>query len=181
MIRINLLPYREEKKKASAQRQIVIGAVFLGLFFFILILLHLRTSADVARLETEVETARARLTALSRVTGDLEQVKTDKETLEKKIRIIKDLERGRTDSVHIMDELASRISPQTEWLTGMTKKGNRLRVEGMAVDNPAVARFMKKLEASPYIGTVDLIASKQATIAGVKLMEFVLLCAAEEG
>lgn len=181
MIRINLLPYREEKKKASAQRQIIIGVVSVSLLFFILILLHLRTSADVARLEGEVEAARARLSALSRVTGDLEQVKTDKETLEKKIRIIKDLERGRTDSVHIMDELASRISPQTEWLTGVTKKGSRLRVEGVAVDNPAVAQFMKRLEASPYIGTVDLIASKQATIAGAKLMEFVLLCAAEEG
>ncbi|MBW2672928.1 MAG: PilN domain-containing protein, partial [Deltaproteobacteria bacterium] len=155
MIRINLLPYREEKKKASAQRQIVIGVVSLGLFFLLLILLHLHMSMGVRGLEAEVESARGRLNALTRVTGDLEQVTADKGTLEKKIGIITDLEGGRTDSIHIMDELASRISPQTEWLTSITKKGTRLRVEGVAVNNPAIAQFMKRLEASPYIGTVD--------------------------
>jgi len=181
MIRINLLPYREEKKKASAQRQIVIGGVSLGLFLLLLILLHFYMSMGVARLEAEVESAHARLTALTKVTGDLEQFKADKETLEKKIGIIENLERGRTYSTHIMDELASSISPQTEWLTSITRRGNRLRVEGVAVNNPAIAQFMKRLEGSPYIGTVDLLASKQTTISGVKLMGFVLLCATEEG
>jgi len=181
MIRINLLPYREEKKKASAHRQIVVGVATLGLFFLLLILLHLHMGMDVERLEAEVETARTRLDVLTKVTGNLEQVTADKKILEKKIGIITDLEGGRTCSVHIMDELASRISPQTEWLTGITKKGTRLRVEGVAVNNPAIAQFMKRLEGSPYIRTVDLIASKQTTIAGVKLMGFVLLCAAEKG
>lgn len=181
MIRINLLPYREEKKKANVQRQIAVGAVSLGLFFLLLLFLHLHMRADAARLEVEVEAARARLDTLVKVAGGLQQVTADKETLKKKIEIIRDLERNRGDSVHIMDELASRISPQTEWLTGITKKGGRLRLEGVAVNNPAVAQFMRRLEASPYIGAVDLIASKQTTVAGVKLMGFVLLCAAAEG
>ncbi len=181
MIRINLLPVREEKKKASAQRQIVIGVASLGVFFLLLILLHLHMSMGVAGLEAEVESARARLNALTKVTGDLEKFKADKETLEKKIGIIKDLERDRTCSVHILDELVSRISPQSEWLTSITKKGTSLRVEGVAVNNPAIAQFMKRLEDSPYIEAVDLIASRQTTISGVKLMGFVLLCSAEKG
>ncbi|MDD5724428.1 MAG: PilN domain-containing protein [Syntrophales bacterium] len=181
MIRINLLPYREEKKKASAHRQIVIGGASLGLFFLLLILLHLHMSMGVAGLEAEVGAARVRLDALTKMTGDLEKFKADKETLEKKIGIIKDLEMDRTSSVHIMDELASRISPQTEWLTSITQTGNGLRVEGVAISNPAIAQFMKRLEDSPYIGTVDLVASKQTPISGVKLMGFVLLCSAEKG
>jgi len=83
--------------------------------------------------------------------------------------------------VHIMDELASRISPDSEWLTSVTEKDNSLRVKGVAVNNPAIAQFMKRLEESPYIKTVDLISSKQAVISGVKLMGFVLLCTAEKG
>jgi len=181
MIRINLLPYREEKKKANLQRQVVIGAVSLGVFFLLLILLHLHTGRDIARLEAEVESARARLGALAAVTGDLEQFKTDKKTLEQKIGIITNLERNRSYSVHIMDELASRISPQSEWLTGVTKKGDTVRIEGVALDNPAIAQFMRRLEESPYIGAVDLIASRQTTISGVKLMGFVLLCTVAEG
>ncbi len=72
--------------------------------------------------------------------------------------------------MHIMDELASRISPDSEWLTSVTEKDNSLRVKGVAVNNPAIAQFMKRLEESPYIKTVDLISSKQAVISGVKLM-----------
>lgn len=180
MIRINLLPYREEKKKASAQRQMVIGVASLGLFFLLLILLYLHVNMGVAGLEVEVESARVRLNELTTVTGNLEKFKTDKETLERKIGIIKDLERGRDYSVHIMDELASRILPQSEWLTSITQKSGKLRVEGVAVNNPAIAQFMKRLEDSPYIGTVDLIASRQATVSGVRLMGFVLLCSAEK-
>lgn len=181
MIRINLLPYREEKKKASAQRQMVIGAVSLALFLLLLTLFHLRISRGVAELEAEVEAARSRLTALTAVTGNLEKFKADKETLERKIGIIQDLEKDRGHAARIMDELASRISPQTEWLTGITKKGAKLRVEGVAVNNPAIAQFMRRLENSPYIGTVDLIASRQTTVSGVRLMGFVLLCSAEKG
>lgn len=74
--------------------------------------------------------------ALIKVAGDLEKFKSDKELLEKKIGIIGDLERYRIYPVHIMDELASRISPEREWLTSVAKKDNILRVEGVAVNNP---------------------------------------------
>ena len=181
MIRINLLPFREEKKKAGAKRQLLIGLVSFGTFFLLLILLYIHMIMGVAKLEAEVKSASVQLDALIKVTGDLEKFKSDKALLEKKIGIIKDLERDRSYPVHIMDELASRISPRSEWLTSVTKKGNSLRVEGGAANNPAIAQFMKRLEDSPYIGTVDLIASKQTVISGVKLMGFVLLCTAEKG
>jgi len=54
--------------------------------------------------------------------------------------------------------------------------GNNLQIEGMAKDNPTIALFMKKLEGSPYIRTVDLVSSKQQPIADVKLMRFKLSC-----
>ncbi|MBW2557302.1 MAG: PilN domain-containing protein [Deltaproteobacteria bacterium] len=181
MIRINLLPYREEKKKAGTQRQVIIGLVSFGIFFLLAVSLHIYMVMNIAKLETEVKSARVQLDALTKVTGDPEKFKADKEILEKKIGVIKDLEKNRAYPVHLMDELASRISPQSAWLNSVAKKDNNLLVEGVAVNNPAIAQFMKRLEGSPYIKTVDLISSKQAVISGVKLMGFVLLCTAEKG
>lgn len=180
MIKINLLPYHEEEKRAGTKRQVFIGLVSLGVFLLLVTFLQTYVVMGGAKLETEVQSARARLDVLTKVAGDLEKFKSDKEMLEKKIGIIEDLERDRSYPVHIMDELASRISPQHEWLTSIAKKDNNLRVEGVAVNNPAIAQFMKRLENSPYIKTVDLISSKQATVSRVKLMEFVLLCTAEK-
>jgi len=181
MTRINLLPYREEKKKASAKRQVLIGLVSFGIFFLVIVSLYVYVIMGIAKLETKAKSARIQLDALTKVTGNLEKFKADKKILEKKIGVIKDLEKNRAYPVHIMDELASRISPDSEWLTSVTEKDNSLRVKGVAVNNPAIAQFMKRLEESPYIKTVDLISSKQAVISGVKLMGFVLLCTAEKG
>ncbi|MCD6486535.1 MAG: PilN domain-containing protein [Syntrophobacterales bacterium] len=180
MIKINLLPYREEKKKASTKRQVFIWLISFGGLLLLVILFHVHMVMNVARLETEVQSARVKLDTLTKITGDLEKFKLDKEILEKKIGIIEALEKDRNYPVHIMDELASRISPQREWLTRVAKKDNNLRVEGVAVNNSAIAQFMKRLEGSPYIKTVDLISSKQTDVSGVKLMEFVLLCIAEK-
>jgi len=181
MIRINLLPYHEEKKRASTQRQLFIWLASLGGLLLLMALFHIHMLMSVSGLETKVNAAQVKLDALTKITGDLEKFKSDKEMLEKKIGIIENLEKDRSYPVHIMDELASRISPEREWLTTVAKKENNLRVEGVAVNNPAIAQFMKRLEESPYIKTVDLISSKQTVISGAKLMEFVLLCTAEKG
>ncbi len=181
MIRINLLPYREEQKKANIQRQVIVGVTIVALFFIVVVVFHLDIGRDVALLDAEVKSASARLNALTGVTGNLERFQRDKETLQKKIGVIQNLERDRNDSVHIMDELASRISPQTEWLMTVTKKEGTIRIQGVASNNPAIAQFMKRLEASPYIETVDLVSSRQTTVSGAKLMEFVLLCTQKRG
>ncbi len=180
MIKINLLPYREEKKRAGTKRELFIWLFSFGGIILLIAVLHVYLCMGVARLETEVQSARVKLDALAKEAGNLEKFKSDKEMLEKKIGIITDLEKGRDYPVHIMDEIASRIFPQHEWLTAIAKKENNLRVEGIAVNNPAIAQFMKNLEESPYIRTVDLVSSKQTTISGAKLMEFVLLCTAEK-
>jgi len=68
-----------------------------------------------------------------------------------------------------------------EWLTVVRKKDSVLSVKGLAVNNPAIAQFMKVLEGSPYIGMVDLISSRQITVSGIKMMEFELLCMTNKG
>jgi type IV pilus assembly protein PilN len=51
-----------------------------------------------------------------------------------------------------------------------------LNIEGIGRDNITVALFMKSLELSKYIQSVDLISSKQVDIAGSKLQQFTLSC-----
>lgn len=66
----------------------------------------------------------------------------------------------------IMSEVA-RALPAEAWLVhlGQTASGGpqRIRIEGMSTDNLAVARFWNGLEASPEIGTVQLVALEHGT------------------
>lgn len=181
MIRINLLPYREEKRKADIKRQVIfIVGIFL-LFFIIVGSLQLFMTLSVNSLQAEVKSAETRLAILTKITGDLDKFKKDKELLEKKIAIIENLEKGRTLPVHILDEFAERIPVGKVWLVTIKKSDDALLVEGVAIDNPAVALFMTQLERSSYFQSVDLISSEQTLISNVKLMTFTLSLNMEKG
>jgi len=177
MIRINLLPYREKEKKENLKRQII---VITGSFIFFLLLLvffQRSISMSITNLEKKVKNSEDRLVVLTKIVGDIEVFKADKNDLEKKLKIIKTLEENRLAPVRMLDELTMLVPANDLWLEKFSEKGKDLRIEGVARDNTVVARFMKNLELSNYIKSIDLVSSRQTEISGVKLQQFVMTCA----
>ena len=177
MIRINLLPYREREKKENLKRQITIIAGSLIFFLLVLVFFQLSLGMSIRNMEKEVKNSEDRLTVLTKVIDDIEVFKTDKEALKKKLDIIKTLEENRLVPVRMLDELTMLVPTKDLWLEKFLEKGKDLRIEGVARDNIAVARFMKNLALSNYIKSVDLVSSRQTEISGIKLQQFVLTCA----
>jgi Tfp pilus assembly protein PilN len=58
----------------------------------------------------------------------------------------------------------------------VSEQGPQVSIEGVGRDNIAVALFMKSLELSKYIQSVDLVSSKQVDMSGVKVNQFSLSC-----
>ncbi|MBE9546449.1 MAG: PilN domain-containing protein [Proteobacteria bacterium] len=181
MIRINLLPYMEKRKEAGLKRQIIILSTAFVVFLLIIVSLHIYTVRGIGKLEKEIEGVEARLKVLTKITGDIEKVKENKEVLKKKLAIIENLEKSRLDPVLFLDDLTTRVPEGRIWLTALSGSGTDLRVEGVARDNTAIADFMKNLEWSQYIRSVDLVSSRQTIISGVKLKEFTLSCTMKKG
>ncbi|MCK9274440.1 MAG: PilN domain-containing protein [Syntrophales bacterium] len=177
MIKINLIPYHEEMKKIQARRQLVIGA---GAVIFLLLALasvHLFMTMSVKALHTKVEAATSELERLKAITGNLDKFKTDKALVEKKLSIINNLEGDRKESIHLLTELSKSIPAGKMWLTLFSKKERKISLEGMAVNNDAIASFMDRLEESPFIKSVDLVTSRQTYYADkIELKQFMLLC-----
>lgn len=181
MIRINLLPYREEKKKAGIHRQILIVSIAFALFFFVIGSVHMHMVMDINSLEKQVKNSEARLKKLTKITGDVEKFKKDKAIVEKKLNIISDLEKNRLYPVHILDEVARKIPSGKIWLTSISQKGKDVRLGGIALSNSVIALYMTNLETSKYIISVDLISSKQVSLSNKKLMNFTLSCILSRG
>jgi type IV pilus assembly protein PilN len=181
MIKINLLPYRETEKKADIKRQIVIIAGTFVLFLTVMIALQAYLTATTIILGKKVTEGEAKLAVLQKKLGDIEVFKQDKRDVEKKLSVIKTLERNRLYPVRLLDEM-SRVVPVADvWLEKLTETGTELRIEGMARNNIAVALFMKYLEKSGLIKSVDLTSSKQAEVSSVKVQHFILLCSVDKG
>ena len=176
MIKINLLPYREKKKKENLQRQIVILSGTLVLFLLIIVAVHLFFSVSISGMETKIREAEARLVVLNKKVGDIEGFKRDKKELEQKLGVINSLERNRLFPVRVLDELNLLVPSKEAWLEKITQTGQELRIEGVARDNGTVARFMKSVEKAGFVQSVELVISKEREVAGVKLQQFILNC-----
>lgn len=181
MIRINLLPYREAAKKENLKRQITIIAGSFVVFLLILVFFQTKLSSSVTTLEIKIKEKEDRLVVLTKKLGDIEAFKRDILDLEQKLAVIKGLEEYRLFPVRVLDEMAMQIPAKDMWLEKMTGTGLELKIEGVARNNIAVARFMKNLELSSMVSSVSLSATKQMDVAGLKLQQFTLSCVLKKG
>jgi len=176
MIKINLLPYREKEKKENLQHQIIIISGTLAIFLLSILAVHLYFSRSISGMETKILEADARLIVLNKKVGDIDGFKRDKKELEQKLGVINSLETNRLFPVRMLDELNLLVPAKEAWLEKITQTGQDLRIEGMAKDNGAVARFMKSMEKAGFVQSVELVVSREKELAGVKLQQFILTC-----
>lgn len=173
MIRINLLPVREERRKADLRQ------------FAALLLLTLFASVAVAvllqmQMGTQLRHAQARVAGIERqierYQPQIEQVKKYKETkqrIEQKLEVIEDLERKRTGPVRMLDALATHV-PEKLWITELVAEDRQLSLHGMSIANELVASFLESLDDSPYFEDVELLETNATKKQGIKLNEFQL-------
>ncbi|NOQ46052.1 MAG: pilus assembly protein PilN [Desulfobulbaceae bacterium] len=176
MVRINLLPVREIKRRALARQQIisfVLGLfcllILLGLVFFFQTSKATQLQQDISRLKSEKQ-------RYTTILGEMKQLKKDKKVVETQISVIKQLQRSSSLTVHILDEVANITPSRRMWLTSLTQSGNNLKMDGMALDNRTIAGYMEQIKKSPYIQNVDLANSSLKTFAGRNLKSFSLSC-----
>lgn len=174
MIKINLIPYRQEMAKLRARKQIISVAAFLVILVLIVGGVHTWMTMSISALDKQVAASRAELNRLTKITGDLEKYQQDKAIAEKKLDIITRLEKNRDEGYILLAEFSRAIPRDDLWLTLLSKRGNDLRIEGMARDSRTIALFMERLGASPEIASVDLVSARQIPYAGTELKGFTL-------
>ena len=181
MIKVNLLPYREKKKEVQSKNQaVILGA--LGVAFAVLLGgFHIFTVMKLSDLENQVQSTQQTLQQLKSSIGDINQYKKAKEILEKRLNIISYLEKNRFAQVLFLDELTAMVPANQVWIKSMKETEADVKIDGFAKDNIAIAKFMRNLEKSKHLTSVDLVSSKQTEIAGNKLKQFTLSCNLKKG
>ena len=145
--------------------------------------------ARTAELQAQVEQEVADSTRFAATISRLELLKTRQDTVQRKIEVIQQVDQRRYVWPHLLDEI-SKATPAFAWLTKLTAAeaapaaaapaegeptpvpaGPGFNLEGNAGSTQALTRFMKNLEASPYIRDVTLVTSAQEIAEGGGLPE----------
>jgi type IV pilus assembly protein PilN len=181
MIKINLLPYREKKKKENLVQQIWIISGSFIVFILLLFWLQIWINSSISDVKSKIKESEASLIELDKAIGDLDKFKNDKKELEQKLGVIATLEENRLAPVKTLDNLAMIVPSNNIWLIKITQKGDSVNIEGIGRDNVVVADFMKDIEKFDPIKSVDLISSKNTDIAGITLQRFNFSCILKKG
>jgi type IV pilus assembly protein PilN len=169
MIRINLLPVREARRREDLRQY--------GMQFALVIIMTIAGIGFAhSRVSDKIDQSRMRVSHdIRQFKPQLDQVaafRKKKASLEKKIDVIDGLDRARSGPVRVMDELATH-TPERLWLNGLATKGRRLELTGQSLDNELVAVFLRALGESPHFGKVDLESTELGTASdGLKLVKF---------
>lgn len=173
MIRINLLPHREQKRQARQRRFLsllafgFIGAVGVIILGFTIL------SARIDTQKSRNDFLAAENVKLEREIAEIEKLKSERQSLLDRKKVVERLQSNRAESVKILDQLI-RQTPEGVYLKEMKLTGDQLTLNGYAQSNARVSTYMRNLNDSPMFEQPLLVEIKATSVGNQRLSEFTL-------
>ena len=171
MVRINLLPYREERRKSARQHFFVVGGGTAVIGALIVVAMH---GFYAAKIDTQVERNRflkSEIAKLDKEIAEINKLKDEIQALLARKQVIETLQTDRAQTVHLLDELVRQM-PEGVYLKSVTQKGLGVNVIGYSQSNARVSTLMRNIESSPWLANPGLVEVKATTIEKRRVSEF---------
>jgi len=169
MIRINLLPHREAKRKQKQKAfvaMLVLGALLGGA---VVLLVGGWNASRIAIQEQRNLALTNENAKLDKKIKDIANLKEEIEALKSRQQAVEDLQGDRNQPVYLLDELV-RQTPDGVFLKTVKQDGQRVTLNGYAQSQERVAEMLRNLSGqSPWLEQPDLTEVKAATVTQNKL------------
>jgi type IV pilus assembly protein PilN len=178
MIRINLLPHREAKRKQKQSAFVALMA-FGALAGAALVLMVGAYNASRIAVQNErnlvLTTANAEL---DKKISKIATLKSEIEALKARQQAVEDLQGDRNQPVYLLDELVRQM-PDGVYLKQFKQEGQKVVLSGYAQSQERVAELLRNLSGnSPWLELPDLAEVRAVPLAqgksGRKVVEFIL-------
>lgn len=171
MIRVNLLPWREERRKARRQQFFAFTGVIAAIAAVIWFMGYGAINGYVSAQEGKNAFLKSEIAALDKEIEEIKRLKEQTDSLLSRKRVIESLQANRTETVHLFNELARQV-PEGVYLKTIKQSGDKINLVGYAQSNARVSSLMRNLDASPVMERPDLAEIKSAAVGNRRLSEF---------
>jgi type IV pilus assembly protein PilN len=149
MVKINLLPWREEKRQQLTKEfyillvvgGIIAAAIVASIFYVYSHNIDFQKSRNV-RITQEI----------SKLDNEIKEIKSyekERDSLLARKQVIEELQANRTQMVHLFDELVKTI-PNGVFLENIKQNGSSITLEGYAQSHSRVSAYMRELAKSEW-------------------------------
>ncbi len=178
MITINLLPKEIEKKSADRKRCFLISGVAVLIVLILMGIYFLRVT-ELASLRSNINVVETELKKLTPIVQRVNDIRSKKTELDRKIGVIRDLMKTRLLYPIFMEYFAALI-PSEVWITSLNTQteGNRLilNFNALARDNFAVAEFINRLEISEKFSDIIFVGMTTISFEEEEVRSFTIGC-----
>jgi type IV pilus assembly protein PilN len=167
MVKINLLPHREAKRK---QKQNAFYAMLMMSFAVGAALVTVAGSIidhQISAQKQRNDFIQMENTKLDKQIREVASLKQEIEGLKARQKAVEDLQSDRNQPVHLMDELVKHV-PEGIYLKSLKQNDQSIVLNGVAHSNERVSELLRNLgNSSPWLERPDLVEIR-ATSAGNK-------------
>jgi type IV pilus assembly protein PilN len=171
MMRINLLPWREARRKAQRQHLGVLGGLVAVLGLLIVGAVHLTIAGYISNQSDRNEYLKRENTRLDKEIEEIRKLKTEIAALLARKQIIERLQADRAQAVYLLQELVQQV-PDGVYLKQIKQTGLKVNLTGYSQSNARVSTLMRNFAGSPYLENPELVEIKAVTVSNKRVSEF---------
>jgi len=175
MIRINLLPFRIERKKENVRRQVSLFFLSLILVLIVLIYYNFSLNSKIGKLKDKISVTKTELQRYNDINKEIARIKENLEILRKKMAVIEKLQADRHAPTLLMDTMTQVLMAKRMWFTKLDVNENTVEIHGIALDNKTVADFMVRLQNCGLFSNVNLKTLKRQAVQQSNLKSFQII------
>jgi type IV pilus assembly protein PilN len=165
MIRVNLLPHREEKRKRRQQQFGVLAGIAAVLGLLVAAAVWVFLDSQVSQQQANVNYMKGEISKLDKQIEEIRKIREETASLLAKKQVVEGLQSNRSEPVQLLDQLLRQL-PEGVYLKQVKQNGPKVNIMGYAQSNARVSTLMRNLGASPYLENPELVEIKAVPSPG---------------
>ena len=150
MARINLLPWREERRKEQLRTFLSILGMSVVLMILVIAAVHLQYNRWINAQQSRNDYLKSEIAAVEKQIREINNIAKEKKRLLARMEVIQQLQRNRPGIVHLFEEMV-KVIPEGAHIQSLKQAGNKITINGIAQSNARVSAYMRNIDASPWL------------------------------
>ena len=155
MIRINLLPWREERRQELKKQFVMVTLMTCVLSAAIVGLIHVQMQSKIDYQLSRNNFLTTEIAKVDEEIKEISELQKVRRSLIERMEVIQDLQGSRPSIVHLFTEIVSSV-PNGVYLKSLEQKGGNLNIIGEAESNARVSTYMRNLQSSAWLKDPNL-------------------------
>lgn len=177
MIRVNLLPIKQARRRSQARMQLLLFAGLIVVQVIVLFAAYAIVNEEREEKRAQVEELRSEVRAIEQEVAGAEQLEAEAAALAEQLRVLSELEARRIGPVRMLDEVQAMLSPPRDeedrvnqlrrdwnvewdtrrlWVESFEEGEGTFTLSGFAGNPDDVAEFLQRMTTAFYFDDVQL-------------------------